>query len=81
MPIYEYQCRACGKQLEVLVRRKSDVPSKCPACGTGKLQKIFSTFAVATPDPSAHCESCPTAASSCSGGSCRTGACPFSADE
>jgi putative FmdB family regulatory protein len=42
MPIYEYQCRACGHQLEVL-QKVSDAPlKKCPECGKAKLQKLLS---------------------------------------
>ena len=42
MPIYEYQCQACGHQLEVL-QKVSDTPlKKCPECGKSKLQKLLS---------------------------------------
>jgi len=42
MPIYEYQCQACGHQLEVL-QKVSDAPlKKCPECGKPRLQKLMS---------------------------------------
>ena len=42
MPIYEYQCSACGHQMEVL-QKVSDAPlRKCPECGKPKLQKLIS---------------------------------------
>src|SRR4030095_10920443 len=42
MPFYEYQCRACGAQVEVL-QKISDAPlKKCPECGKGQLQKLVS---------------------------------------
>jgi putative FmdB family regulatory protein len=42
MPIYEYQCRACGHQLEAL-QRISDAPlTDCPACEKADLQKKIS---------------------------------------
>jgi putative FmdB family regulatory protein len=42
MPFYEYQCRACGEQVEVL-QKISDAPlKKCPACGKSQLQKLVS---------------------------------------
>lgn len=42
MPFYEYQCRACGEQVEVL-QKISDAPlKKCPACGKSQLQKLIS---------------------------------------
>ena len=45
MPIYEYQCRTCNKQLEVL-RKISDAPLvKCPACGEDSLRKKVSASA------------------------------------
>ena len=42
MPFYEYQCRACGEQVEVL-QKISDPPlKKCAACGKSQLQKLVS---------------------------------------
>ena len=42
MPIYEYQCQACGHTLEAL-QKVSDKPlKKCPECGKPKLQKLVS---------------------------------------
>jgi len=48
MPIYEFQCKACGVRFERLVRSSSDTPpaeSICPDCG-GSAQRVFSTFAM-----------------------------------
>lgn len=42
MPIYEYQCTACGHCLETL-QKMSDVPlTDCPSCGRSALQKMIS---------------------------------------
>lgn len=42
MPIYEYQCKACGHHIEVL-RKISDKPlRKCPDCGKPRLQRLIS---------------------------------------
>ena len=42
MPFYEYQCQACGAQVEVL-QKISDAPlKKCPECGKSKLTKLIS---------------------------------------
>ncbi|HHJ14379.1 MAG TPA: zinc ribbon domain-containing protein [Gammaproteobacteria bacterium] len=42
MPIYEYQCTACGEELEKL-QKMSDPPlTECPACGKSALQKKVS---------------------------------------
>jgi putative FmdB family regulatory protein len=44
MPIYEYQCAACGQVVERW-QKVSDSPLKdCPACG-GSLNKIISSCA------------------------------------
>ena len=45
MPIYEYQCSACGRRLEVL-QKISDKPlKKCPDCGKDQLRKLVSAAA------------------------------------
>jgi len=45
MPIYEYQCQACGKQLEAL-QKISDAPLQdCPDCGESSLKKKVSAAA------------------------------------
>ncbi len=48
MPIYEYECRRCGKGFEHLARltaaRDDAVP--CPACGARETTRKFSVFAV-----------------------------------
>jgi putative FmdB family regulatory protein len=42
MPLYEYQCSACGHQFE-LIRKFSDPPlERCPVCG-GTVQKLMSS--------------------------------------
>lgn len=45
MPIYEYQCTACGHQLEA-IQKFSDEPLKdCPECHKPDLQKLVSSSA------------------------------------
>jgi len=45
MPIYEYQCRKCGHQLEV-IQKVSDAPlTDCPECGAAELKKVISAAA------------------------------------
>lgn len=42
MPIYEYQCSACGHQLEV-IQKMSDQPlTDCPECHQASLTKLVS---------------------------------------
>lgn len=42
MPIYEYECHACGQALEMLQKISDPVLKKCPACGEGALEKLVS---------------------------------------
>ena len=44
MPLYEYDCRDCGRHMELLVRGQ-DAPH-CPACAGMNLERTLSTFAV-----------------------------------
>jgi putative FmdB family regulatory protein len=62
MPIYEYACRDCGREFEMLVR-SSTVP-ECPHCHSSKLEKQMSVFATAA----AGHETAPVSAGAC--GSC-----------
>jgi putative FmdB family regulatory protein len=41
MPIYEYQCRKCGKIHEVTQKITDPPLTKCPDCG-GKMEKLIS---------------------------------------
>jgi putative FmdB family regulatory protein len=42
MPIYEYQCKSCGHELEK-IQRMSDAPlTDCPDCGEASLRRLIS---------------------------------------
>ncbi len=42
MPIYEYQCQACGEHLDKL-QKMSDAPlSTCPKCDEESLKRVIS---------------------------------------
>lgn len=46
MPLYEYECDACGHRFEVIQKKFSDAPiEKCPTCG-GVVQKLPSSPAI-----------------------------------
>ena len=46
MPIYEYQCRACGHVFELLRRMKdADSDVECPKCQSLQIERQLSTFA------------------------------------
>lgn len=42
MPIYEYQCAACGQTHEALQGINEQVLTDCPACGKPSLSKLMS---------------------------------------
>ena len=71
MPLYEFQCEACGKQFEELIRSMSDRRRpKCPKCRSARVRKRFSTFAMSGTSRGkggggAGCDTC-------HGGSCAT---------
>ena len=45
MPIYEFNCRKCGEDSEILVRSPKWQGTLCPLCGSTKLAKKLSVFA------------------------------------
>ena len=52
MPIYEYVCRACGKQFEELVLKASDEAGVvCPACGADGAERMLSACAAHVSGP------------------------------
>jgi putative FmdB family regulatory protein len=47
MPIYEYRCLACKRRTSVFVRSVSaPVRGKCEHCGSARLSRMMSRFAV-----------------------------------
>jgi putative FmdB family regulatory protein len=42
MPLFEYSCRECGHRFETLVMGSRQ--PVCPACRSGSLEKLYSTF-------------------------------------
>ena len=45
MPIYDYRCKACDNEFELLVR--SDTVPACPACRSADLERAVSRIAPA----------------------------------
>lgn len=46
MPIYEYACGGCGRQVSLLVLNiHSPPPPRCPQCGGEDLTRLLSRFA------------------------------------
>jgi putative FmdB family regulatory protein len=42
MPIYEYACKQCGHQFDVLQKVSDPVLTDCPECGQAELRKLIS---------------------------------------
>lgn len=42
MPIYEYECKACGHHLEAIQGFNDEPLKKCPECHASKLEKQIS---------------------------------------
>ena len=45
MPIYEYECRACGHEFEVMQKMSEPVLVDCPDCDRPTLKKLISPVA------------------------------------
>jgi len=43
MPIYEYECRACGGVFEQVMKVGEENPS-CPTCGMQETRKLVAPF-------------------------------------
>lgn len=46
MPTYEYRCKDCGEQLEVVQSFRDDPLTECPNC-KGTLKKVFQPVGIA----------------------------------
>lgn len=46
MPLYDYQCAACGRRFEVIHGVHADGPATCPLCGKGPVRKVITAPAV-----------------------------------
>ena len=46
MPLYDYDCAACGRRFEVIHGVHGDPPSACPLCGDGPVKKAITAASV-----------------------------------
>jgi len=46
MPLYEYECSACGFHFERIQRFSDPLVDVCPSCGKGPVNKLLSASAV-----------------------------------
>ena len=68
MPLYEFHCEKCERDSEILVRSADWTGTKCPHCGSSKLDKQFSTFAAAGAGGSAPAKKPRSGGHGCGGG-------------
>lgn len=45
MPTYDYECDACGHEMELFQGINDPVKKKCPECGKNKLRRLFGSGA------------------------------------
>ncbi|MCK5339792.1 MAG: zinc ribbon domain-containing protein [Desulfobulbaceae bacterium] len=74
MPLYDFICRDCGKECELLIMG-SDTPA-CPHCASENLSKQMSTFAFRSGSSKSGGEQSSGGSASkcsgCAGGTCAT---------
>ena len=73
MPIYNYKCRDCGTECELLVAR-FDSEVECPKCGSSDMEKLPSRFGAVLSGGATSCASrdlCPSGHKCC--GNCGCG--------
>ena len=46
MPLYDYQCAACGRRFEAVHGIHAEGPSSCPLCSGGPVSKAFAPPAI-----------------------------------
>jgi putative FmdB family regulatory protein len=46
MPLYEYECSACGHRFERIQKFSDPAVEECPNCGERKVQKLLSSPAI-----------------------------------
>jgi putative FmdB family regulatory protein len=46
MPLYEYECGACGYRFEKIQRFADPLVQECPGCGKGPVHKLLSAPAI-----------------------------------
>lgn len=46
MPLYDYDCAACGRRFEVIHGVHAEPPAACALCGGGPVRKAFAAPAI-----------------------------------
>ncbi|MEQ1827693.1 MAG: zinc ribbon domain-containing protein [Pirellula sp.] len=76
MPLYEYECKECSKQVEILVPNATTKPT-CPECGSKKLNKLLSVVASPVSRGANSSSNRESAAEMCGRPQCASGGCMF----
>jgi putative FmdB family regulatory protein len=77
MPLYEYECKDCSEQSEILVNNPSAKPD-CPSCGSKKLVKLLSVVSAPVVSGASKGSSSSSAESGmCGRSQCASGGCMF----
>lgn len=46
MPTYEYRCKSCGHQFDIVQSFSDDALTECPSCGEATLKKVFGNVGI-----------------------------------
>ena len=46
MPLYEYECDACGRRFEIIEKFSDAPPESCTECGKGPVHRLLSSPAI-----------------------------------
>jgi putative FmdB family regulatory protein len=46
LPLYDYDCEACGRRFEVIHGVHAAPPSSCPTCGSDRVRKAIAAPAI-----------------------------------
>ena len=46
MPLYEYECDACGERFELIQKFSDPTPDACEKCGKGPVRRLLSSPAI-----------------------------------
>ena len=74
MPLYEYECKDCSKQSEILVPNINTKPD-CPECGSKRLSKLLSV--IGSPKVNGGANDNGVEPGTCGRSQCASGGCMF----
>ena len=77
MPIHEYECNACRRAFEQLVRSDRVDRPPCPACGSRRVSRRWSVFSRGADSAAAAGATCADICGSRVGEGCAGGGCPM----